>query len=111
MQHANIIEDRDGRPDAPETADQTSARIRIERLLHRYPNISEEELSEVLQFLAKGKHLDVGAVAGADEFGDKVAEIRRRHRRYFRPKLHEMLLFLIVVAGPPVALMAKYLLL
>ncbi len=84
-------------------------RTHIEALLRRYPATSEAETGEIRHFLATGSHLDIGLVAGSDEFRDKVAAFRKEHRRHFSLKVHEILVFLLVTGGPIGTLAWRYL--
>lgn len=89
--------------------DHTNKRKTIEALLRRYPETSEAETAEITRFLATGPHLDVGLIAGSDEFKEKVAAFRREHRRHFRLTPWEVLMFVLVALGPIAALAYRYL--
>ncbi len=84
-------------------------RQRMEHLLRRYPDLSQEETKELLTFLRSGPHLDVGLVTGEDEFREKVRDIRTRYRSEFRLKLRESIFFVALIVGPFLYLAAKYL--
>ena len=105
MKMAKVIDVRDASPATSSAAPEgvPSQRQRMEQLLRRYPN-NEAETEEIKRFLAKGSHLDVGLIAGSDEFRELVKRIREEHGSYFRLKLHEVLIFVTVVAGPVAAL-------
>jgi hypothetical protein len=111
MKIANVVEVRDiDRASEPTPQpDRLSRRGRVEQLLARYPRISEAETSEVRNFLATAGHLDVGLVAGNEALSANLAAFRKDHARHFRPKLHELALFLLVTAGPVAALFWRYL--
>ena len=89
---------------------QSARRQHIEALLRRYPDVRDSETAEIVHFLGTGPHYDVGLLAGSDELGPKVRQVRQDHARSFRPKFHQTILFLAAVAGPAAALAAKYLL-
>ncbi len=111
MKMANVVVVRDIAPEEkhPELR-QTPRRQRIEELLRRYPSIRESETEEIVRFLATGPHLDVGLIAGSDEFADKVRALRKRHKKHFQLHFHEALLFVVAVLGPAILIGAKYLL-
>ena len=85
-------------------------RARMEELLQRYPDISQEETQDLLKFLKSGPHVDVGLVTGEDSFRDKIRQIRTRYAAEFRLKAHETILFIALICAPLVYLAAKYLL-
>jgi hypothetical protein len=111
MKTANVLSVRDVTEEKHPELKASTRRKQIEDLLRRYPNIREAETAEIVRFLATGPHLDVGLIAGHDEFKEKVRALRTSHRRQFRPKLAETLLFVAGIAGPAAFLIAKYLLL
>ncbi len=106
MKPANVVEVRDVRASEkhdPAYTDPTR-RARAEELLSAYPNTSDEETMEIVQFLARGMHLDVGLVSAKDEFKTKVAEIRHNHRDAFRLRPLEIAIFLLIVFTPLLAM-------
>lgn len=86
MKLAKVVDVRDAR--APVTCDpwltNPAQRMRAEELLRRYPNTTKEEAAEIRMFLTKGRHYDVGMVAGSDELGDKVTAFREAYKRHFQ---------------------------
>ncbi len=86
MKQAKVVEVRDLR--ASVTYDpvhtEPQRRARAEELLTAYPDVTSEEQSEIVDFLARGKHLDVGLVTGREEFKQKIEEIRSAHPAVFR---------------------------
>ena len=97
---------------AASSKDETSRllqREEVAELLKRYPDIDDREVRQILNFLSNGMHLDVGLIAGADEFRAKVAEIREKHSDHFRLRASEIGLFLLITAGPVALLFWHYL--
>jgi hypothetical protein len=109
MKMANVVSLRDIVDDTHPELNQAGQRGHIEELLRRYPDIREAETQEIVHFLATGRHLDVGLVAGNDAFVGKVAEIKRTHASRFRIKLHEAALFVLATVGPVAFLAVRYL--
>lgn len=102
MKTANVTEVRDVR--ASESYDPAYTdpvrRARVEELLRSYPATTPDETAEIVEFLSRGKHLDVGLVTAKDEFKEKVSTIRRDHSSRFRPSAFEVVLFLLLVLTP-----------
>lgn len=111
MKEANAMELRDvpATTNAAPLGGDKAKRQRIEELLRRYPGTSDAETAEIRHFLATGSHLDVGLVSGSDEFREKVSAFKKQHRQHFRLKAHEVLMFLVAIAGPIGALAWRYL--
>jgi len=97
-------------PETKREIGRPELRARMEQLIARYPEVSEEETREILAFLRKGPHLDVGLVTSEDALRPKIEEIRARHRDEFRLKAHQVVLFIAVIYSPFFYLAAKYLL-
>jgi hypothetical protein len=102
MKLANVVEVRDARAPVPIDPAFTdpSRRARAEQLLRKYPDTNESETAEIVSFLAKGKHLDVGLLAGDREFGPKIDALRRLHPRQFRAGIMETIWFLLLLILP-----------
>jgi hypothetical protein len=103
---ANVIEVRSVR--APANLDpaytKPAQRERAEELLSTYPDTTAEETAEIVRFLAKGMHLDVGLISARDEFKDKVAAIRAAHPDAFRAGIFQTILFVLIILVPLAAL-------
>ena len=93
----------------PELGDP-ARRARIEALLRLYPQTSEAENSEILRFLSTGAHIDIGLVAGSEEFAPKVAEFRKRYKSHFGMKLRDGAWFFGLTLGPAALYLFGYLL-
>ena len=66
-----------------------SNRERVSELLVRYPRLSEEEASEILQFLRTARHLDVGLLSRNDNLRPRLEAFIRDHQRHFRVNWRE----------------------
>ncbi len=97
MKKANVLVVRDLTP-AP--IDDADIKDRIEALLLRYPEIGAAEEEEILLFLKKGSHLDVGLLCARDRVKPKVEAFRRAHAKSFAVGLKDILLFLAIAAAP-----------
>jgi hypothetical protein len=99
MKNARVLEVRDLTP-APIDGDGPDIKDRIEALLLRYPEIDQAEEEEILRFLKKGSHLDVGLLCARDRVKPKVEAFRRAHAKRFALGLKDVLLFLAIAAAP-----------
>lgn len=106
MKLAKVVDVQDAR--APKTCDpwltDPAQRARAEELLRLYPHTTEDESTEIQIFLTKGRHYDVGMVAGNDEFRDKVMAFREANKKHFRLRPVElvgsiMLACILVIAA------------
>lgn len=111
MKYAKVTQVRDIEPGHRTSLEEgnTAKRKRIEQLLRNYPVTTEAETLEIRHFLATGSHLEVGLVSGSDEFREKVRAFRKDHRKHFRLKAHEVILFLAAIGGPIMTLIWRYL--
>ncbi len=86
MKSAKVVSVQDVR--AKEICDpwltDRAQRAAAEELLRTYPETTDEETAEILTFLTKGRHFDVGMVAGNEEFREKIEAIREAHKQHFR---------------------------
>ena len=104
MKTAKVVSVQDVR--AKENCDpwltDRAQRARAEELLRLFPNTTEEETAEILIFLTKGRHFDVGMVTGNEEFREKVEAFREAHKQHFRLSPAQMvgsLLLAVVLVG------------
>lgn len=100
MKNANVLEVRDLTPAPIDRGDPVDIKDRIEALLLRYPEIDAAEEGEILLFLKKGSHLDVGLLCARDEVKPKVEAFRQAHAKSFALGLKDVLLFLAVAIAP-----------
>ena len=90
---------------SPVSEGNITKRKRIEDLLRKYPRTTEAETLEIRHFLATASHLDVGLLSGSDEFRETVRAFKKEHSSHFRLKVHEVVLFLLIIGGPIAALL------
>ena len=96
-------------PEIKREIGQPELRARMEQLLGRYPEVTPEETQEIIAFLRKGPHLDVGLVTAEDAMRAKVQDIRTRYPAEFRMKAYQAALFVAFICGPFFYLAVKYL--
>ena len=96
-------------PEIKREIGQPELRARMEQLLGRYPEVTPEETQEIVAFLKKGPHLDVGLVTAEDGMRAKVQDIRTRYPAEFRMKAYQAALFVAFICGPFFYLAVKYL--
>jgi hypothetical protein len=75
-------------------------RERAEELLSAYPNTTVQETAEIVDFLARGMHLDVGLISARDEFKEKVEAIRAANPDAFRSSLLHLAMFVLIILAP-----------
>lgn len=100
MKNARVLEVREITPAPIDSPDQPDIKDRIEALLLRYPGIDPAEEEEILLFLRKGSHLDVGLLCARDRVKPKIEAFRRAHAKSFGVGLKDVLLFLLIAATP-----------
>lgn len=96
-------------PEIKREIGQPALRARMEQLLGRYPEVTPEETQEIIAFLKKGPHLDVGLVTAEDAMRAKVQDIRTRYPAEFRLKAYQAALFVAFICGPFFYLAVKHL--
>lgn len=96
MKESTALQGRTQRSNFDHAFSDPARRANIETLLRAYPNTTEAETADILHFLSKGKHMDVGLVSGSDEFKDKVEQIKRENRDLFRVGPVEGAIFLLL---------------
>ena len=73
------------------SSNQESAAVRLEphevaNLLARYPSVSGEEERQILTFLRRGRHLDVGLLTSNERLRPKLDAFVEDHKAYFKLK-------------------------
>ncbi|MFL6776251.1 MAG: hypothetical protein ACJ8FN_07620 [Sphingomicrobium sp.] len=58
-------------------------------LLSRYPRVSDNEAGQILAFLRRGRHLDVGLLTSNDRLRPKLDAFMHDHKSHFRLKWSE----------------------
>lgn len=53
-------------------------------LLERYPHVSDSEAKRILTFLRKGRHLDVGMLAGDESMKPHIDRFTADHAKHLR---------------------------
>jgi len=71
---------------------------RIEKLLQRYPALTDGEMHEILMFLKKGPALEIGLLTGNDGIRPALARFRTDHARSLEPSGREIAIILAIIA-------------
>jgi hypothetical protein len=66
-----------------------SDRQRISDLVHRYPRITDDEAKEILTFMRKGRHLDIGLLTADESIRPNLDAFMDDHKAHFRLKWSE----------------------
>lgn len=64
-------------------------REQVADLLSRYPQVSGEEARQILNFLRRGRHLDVGLLTSSDRLRPNLDAFVKDHQAHFRVKWSE----------------------
>ena len=64
-------------------------REQVADLLSRYPQVSDQEAHQILNFLRTGRHLDVGLLTSNDRLRPKLDAFVEDHKAHFRVKWTE----------------------
>lgn len=64
---------------------------KAEMLLNRYPNVSEEELSTLIQCFARFPLLDYGIIAADERLGPKLDAFYADHSDKLRPPIADLM--------------------
>jgi hypothetical protein len=78
------------------------SRERATELLARYPRVSAEDRREILDFLKKGRHLDIGLLTTSERLRPNLDAFMADHKAHFRLRWVEG----AAVTGALVALLA-----
>jgi len=71
----------------------------IADLIQRYPNVSEEETAQIVTYLRKGRHLDVGILTGDERLKPKLDRFMADHRKHFRLGFGEATAVIAAITG------------
>ncbi|HET9511279.1 MAG TPA: hypothetical protein VFO80_09030 [Sphingomonas sp.] len=78
----------------------TTIRDRMAALLDRHPDLSQPELNEVIDFLARGPILDRGMLRGDPAYAATIAAIQAEHKRHFRAGIPQTLAVIALIIVP-----------
>lgn len=76
-----------------------SSRDRIAALLSRYPDVSDRDRAEILEFMKEGRHLDIGMLTANDNLRPQLDAFMDDHKRHFRVGAAEVIRLLAVLAA------------
>lgn len=88
----------------PDTTFKRSAAVdparleHIQDLLSRYPDISDADRGEILNYLRKGPPLDAALLTTVERIKPKLARFREDHRRHFAVGAKEYILVAVLLA-------------
>jgi hypothetical protein len=70
-------------------SDPRSSRDRVANLVRRYPRVTRDEAKEIVRFMRKGRHLDVGLLTADDTIRPQLDAFMKDHRSRFALKWSE----------------------
>jgi hypothetical protein len=79
--------------------DPRSSRARIFELVRRYPQITESETAEILRFMRKGRHLDIGILTADESIQPQLDAFMRDNKSHLGVKWNEMAVLLGSLTG------------
>jgi hypothetical protein len=85
-------------PAPDRTRPRSSLTEEAERLVQKYPNITDEEIDRLVAIFPKLPVLDVGLMTSDDSLASRLEAFHREHGRRIRMPLPHQLLFLSVAA-------------
>ncbi|MGZ8335671.1 MAG: hypothetical protein ACXWU1_03305 [Allosphingosinicella sp.] len=68
--------------------------LRAEALLDRYPNLSEQELAELINLFPQLSLLDQGLLTADERLSGKLADFHRHHGRKLKTSKADLVVFL-----------------
>jgi hypothetical protein len=79
--------------------DPRQSRERISELVRRYPQVTEEETAEILRFMRKGRHLDVGILTADQSLQPQIDAFMRDNKGHLGVKWSEIAVLLGSLTG------------
>lgn len=79
--------------------EEPATRTRISSLLLRYPDLSENELSEMIEFYRTASALDTALIASNDKISAQAKQFCSDHRDALKRGLQAPLVLLIFILG------------
>ena len=67
-----------------------STRDRVANLLKRYPNVSDQDRKEILEFMKEARHLEIGLLTANDNVRPQLDAFMEDHKRHFRLDLFDV---------------------
>ena len=67
-----------------------ATRQRVAQLLSHYPELTDEDVAEIVEFLRTGRHLDIGLLTADDELRPKLDAFMHEHKQQLQPKVGEI---------------------
>ena len=71
----------------------------IADLIQRYPNVSEEETAQIVTYLRKGRHLDVGMLTADERLKPQLDGFMADHGKHLRVGAGEATVLIAAIAG------------
>lgn len=80
----------------PQPREPSVIAARAEALLHRYPNLSEAELAELINLMPSVPILDFGLMTADPAMSTRLDAFYREHGRRIRAPIAPLVIFLLV---------------
>ena len=75
-----------------------STRDRVARLLSQYPQVSDKDRREILQFMKEARHLEVGLLTSNDNVRPQLDAFMEDHKSHFRLGVSDVLRALTLIS-------------
>ena len=76
-----------------------ATRDRVAQLLSRYPEVTDDDVVEIVEFLRTGRHLDIGLLTADDELRPKLDAFIEEHKGQLRVRLEELAAVIALLAA------------
>jgi hypothetical protein len=80
-----------------------SSRERVSKLLTHYPDVSDRDRKEILAFMRKGRHLDIGLLTANDSLRPQLDAFMADHKRHFQIDVFDVVRVLAVIGAAVIA--------
>ena len=82
-----------------EVGTRPTSRERAAKLLERYPEVSENENREILEFMKNGRHLDIGLLTSEETLQPNLDAFMKDHQKHFRVSFGEGTAVVVTIAA------------
>jgi len=76
-----------------------STRDRVAGLISRYPQVSEKDRKEILEFLKEARHLEIGLLTSNDNVRPQLDAFMEDHKRHFRLGVLDLVRLLALIGA------------
>jgi DNA-binding transcriptional regulator YbjK len=74
-----------------------ATRDRVADLIKRYPQVSDKDRKEILQFMKEARHLEVGLLTSKEELRPQLDAFMEDHKKHFQLSTFDVLRALALI--------------